>query len=280
MKTRSSLLTHSAACTPAEVFDVVVLGGGPAGVVCACELVQQGCRVVLIEAGGGTERIEGLSPRVVQLLQQRGLAPALQAVTERLPRQVYWGEWPGAGQAEASANGEHLVRRPYFDQLLREQAVARGVSLLQGRVRDYAAPLHQLASVRLADGRCIRAGFVLDARGRRGQSGRQQWRAPASVAVSAWLQGLEMTPGTRIQALEQGWLWQARAAADEAVWVQWVQDARALAADSSGPEAVLLAAVQAAGGGQVRLANRGAGRRPGWWCALRIFDCSCRILMV
>ncbi|MFF1445068.1 FAD-dependent monooxygenase, partial [Streptomyces sp. NPDC058295] len=59
---------------------VVVVGGGPVGLLLACELAGFGVRVVVVEARGvvsGRPKATTLHARTVQVLARRGYLPAL-----------------------------------------------------------------------------------------------------------------------------------------------------------------------------------------------------------
>lgn len=204
-------------------FDVIIAGGGPAGVLCACELYALGYQVGLVDVGEVSARLEGLAPRAVQLLQHKGLESALQAVSAYQARQVSWGS------LRDSSNGEHLVDRPQFDALLRRSAEQCGIIGIKQRIVRFQ-PDDQHVHVHLAQGEPLLARFVVDARGRRANRMEHAKRAPKNVALAAWLQVAEWPVGTQIIALEQGWLWSAKAASKRDVWVQLLVDAHTLPA--------------------------------------------------
>lgn len=204
-------------------MDVAILGGGPAGALCAAELGEEH-DVVLIDRGRERQRLEGLSPRAATLLESKALGHALATLGPPLARRVRWATFGRAMGGEV--NGEHLVARPGFDRALREDAGARGARLLRASVRGVSAPRDAAVDVAFDGGR-LRARFVVDARGRganRRAAEDGPRRAPLNLAVAAFVDGLPFASGTEIRALEQGWLWLARARADAPCWAQLLID--------------------------------------------------------
>lgn len=127
------------------VFDVAVVGAGPAGAATARRLALAGRRVVLIERSRfDAPRVgESLAPNVQPLLRELGVWPGFLALSPR----PSWGTRSVWGEAEERAHshvfhpfscGWHVDRRA-FDHLLADAAVAAGAVLLAGEtVRDAA----------------------------------------------------------------------------------------------------------------------------------------------
>ncbi|MCG8359916.1 MAG: FAD-dependent monooxygenase, partial [Kiloniellales bacterium] len=66
--------------------DVIVAGGGPAGVLTAILLARRNHSVVLLTGGRSRPRIEGLSQRVLDALRAQGLEAAASAVGPEVER--------------------------------------------------------------------------------------------------------------------------------------------------------------------------------------------------
>ncbi|WP_299904361.1 FAD-dependent monooxygenase [uncultured Paracoccus sp.] len=198
----------------AQDFDVLVVGGGPAGSVFAILAARNGCRVALIDPNRSAPRSEGMSPRLQGWLQQAGLFDAAEMRAVMAPRTSFWDGAP------VQANAELIVDRAAVDAYLRRMAGAAGVRVIEGS----ALPLP--GRVAMDGGQIMTARFVIDARGRRAHRSRPLvTRGPATIAIGAGLQvDPAQGPGSRIVPLDQGWLWQA-ARGDGTAWAQLTLDA-------------------------------------------------------
>lgn len=199
------------------LFDIVTAGGGPAGAAASILLKRAGARVALVDGGAPPARVEGLSPRVVAILAAQGLAA--EGVGPAVARQADWGKLTGA------PNREHPVERAAFDAGLWAQAAAEGVTVISGTIRRAAS-----GRLDLADGRSIRAGLIVEARGRRAPAAAGRRRGPGTVAIGGWT-GAPRAHAS-IAAQPDGWVWTAPM--PEGAWTQVVVDA---ATARSGPAA-------------------------------------------
>ncbi len=101
--------------------DAIVAGAGPAGVLTAVQLSRLGHDVLLLAAGRSRPRIEGLSQRVVDILQAQGLDRALRAVGPAVTREALWNR-EGGGR-----NREYVTNREVFDAALLQDCRAAGL---------------------------------------------------------------------------------------------------------------------------------------------------------
>lgn len=144
-----------------EAAEVLILGGGPAGVVLARRLAALGLPVALVSAPR-PPAWEGMSPRVVEGLRRAGCTEAVAAAGEPARRTARWD-----GRT-SDLNGEHVVERAALDAALLRDAAAAGVRIVAATVagvrREDGGGWRALGTAgdRLAAGR-----FLVEARGRR-----------------------------------------------------------------------------------------------------------------
>ncbi len=112
-----------------EKFDVVVVGGGPAGATAATELARAGHSVLLLERGGRIKPCGGaIPPRLIEDFQ---IPPSLLAARVNSARMVS----PRGREVDMPINGGFvgMVDREVFDPWLRERASAAGVEVRRAR---------------------------------------------------------------------------------------------------------------------------------------------------
>ena len=215
--------------TPAEPYDVVVVGGGPAGSATGGFLAQAGRRVLLVEREPFPRFHvgESLLPATLPILDRLG---AHKAIAERGFQVKY-----GATFHDQESGLEHTfyflrdkpwppyayqVPRAEFDALLLEHAKKLGVDVRQ--------PATALAVAFDADGVTVtaeshgqrtemRARFLVDATGRAGLlsqtlGGRERIPNLGKVALFAHWRGAWRAPAPdegniRIYVFEHGWFW-------------------------------------------------------------------------
>ncbi|MFQ5845627.1 MAG: NAD(P)/FAD-dependent oxidoreductase, partial [Planctomycetota bacterium] len=167
-----------------SAWDVVVVGGGPAGACAARAALREGVRVLLLERDAlPAERICGeyLCPGAVRDLRSLGFGPVLGALRSRPLRGMRLHS-PGGREVVTRFPAESpglSVRRFELDPLLVEECGAeawRGAKVVHVETGPDAAWL------RLADGSCVEAAVVIGADGRHGVVAREAglWeRVPA-----------------------------------------------------------------------------------------------------
>src|SRR5438067_8245764 len=121
-----------------NTWDVLVVGGGPAGAAAAYWLADAGHRVLAIEKKHFPREKtcgDGLTPRAVRQLHDMGLADrlagfqrfdGLRSIAHGVTLELAWPDHP-----DFPSYG-YVVRRRELDEMVAEQAVKAGATLHQG----------------------------------------------------------------------------------------------------------------------------------------------------
>ncbi len=111
-----------------ETYDVIVVGGGPAGATAAHNIAQQGAKVLLLDKGGRIKPCGGaIPPRLIRdydipahLIVARIDAARIVSPTGRLAHMPVDGSYVG------------MVDREQFDEYLRDRAAEEGAARITG----------------------------------------------------------------------------------------------------------------------------------------------------
>lgn len=151
-----------------ELFDVVVVGGGPAGATAAHELACAGRSVLLLDRAWRTKPCGGAVPP--QLLRDFKIPPSLLVARVNTARVIS----PKARKVDIPVGNGFvgMVDRDVFDEWLRQRAVDAGVERRIGTFTQYARGDDGLAVLTYTDGRSrqgetrtVRARYVIGADG-------------------------------------------------------------------------------------------------------------------
>ena len=212
-------------------YDVVVVGGGPAGSTAATMLASQGLDVLLLER----ERFprehvgESMLPASIPVLQELGVLGDMEEAgfLPKYGATMVWGkdETPWSWYFEETNTRyphSYQVWRPQFDQILLDNSRRHGVDVREGhRVTEVVFDCGRAAGVRYQDedgvSQEMDAGFVVDASGQGGvlaaRLGLRQWDSFfQNLAVYGYYTGAKRLPGRDetnifIEAHPRGWLW-------------------------------------------------------------------------
>ena len=156
-----------------ELFDAVVVGGGPAGATAAADLARGGRHVLLLDRAGRIKPCGGaIPPRLVRdfgipdnMIVARATAARIVSPTDKHAHMPIDGGYVG------------MVDREHFDEWLRERAAAAGAERRTGRFERVGRDPDGVAVVHYAgpDGTAaqVRARAIIGADGAKSQVAKQ-----------------------------------------------------------------------------------------------------------
>ncbi len=214
------------------VWDVIVIGGGPAGASAAAKLATEGAAVLLIEKSRRSvfQGVSVLLPQIKPLFRQFGILPKLDTIEFKQGNGFYFTDQKGKEyrvlfqDSFDQRNSEALLMdRTAFDRLLLNHAAQRGVELLEGwkAVKPVVEKDH-IVSLRLQHAaskkeQTVRGNFFIDASGREcvlaemmGEIRRMEFHdMNAYIAVFEYGNSAPKSDGDliRIHRFSNGWAW-------------------------------------------------------------------------
>ena len=179
-------------------FEVIVVGGGPAGATAATDLSRLGRRVLLLDRGGRIKPCGGAVPP--RLLRDFEIPESLLVARSTCARVIS----PKLRKVDMHINGfVGMVDRDVFDEWLRNRAAASGAErqtgVFQRLTRDDAGMPLVHCTVRKADGTArpmvYRAGAVIGADGAASRVRQSIGGAPEIPYVAAYHEIIESPAG-------------------------------------------------------------------------------------
>ena len=154
------------------MIDVIVVGGGPTGLMLSCELRLHGVRVVVLERltePTGQSRGQGLHTRSVELMDQRGLLDRFLAVSEKFQVGGLFGgivkPWPD--RLDTAHPYGVATPQPVTERLLEERALELGTEIRRGCEVIGLSQDEDGVTVELADGTRLRSRHLVGCDGGR-----------------------------------------------------------------------------------------------------------------
>ncbi|SFW84078.1 rifampin monooxygenase [Amycolatopsis australiensis] len=154
------------------MFDVIIAGGGPTGVMLAAELRLHGVEVLVLERDAEPTKVVralGLHARSIEVMDQRGLLERFLELGTKYPVGGFFAGIPKPpperlDTAHAYTLGLH---QPVIDRLLTEHALELGAEIRRGREVTGLSQDDDGVTVELADGTRERARFLVGCDGGR-----------------------------------------------------------------------------------------------------------------
>ncbi|MDT9693313.1 rifampin monooxygenase [Streptomyces sp. P9(2023)] len=154
------------------MYDVIVVGGGPTGMMLAAELRLQGVRVVVLERDAEPTKVVralGLHARSVEVMDQRGLLERFLELGRQYPVGGFFAgiDMPAPERLDTAHPYVLGIQQPTIDRLLTEHAAELGVEIRRGVEAVGLSQDEDGVTVELADSTRLRSRYAVGCDGGR-----------------------------------------------------------------------------------------------------------------
>jgi 2-polyprenyl-6-methoxyphenol hydroxylase-like FAD-dependent oxidoreductase len=154
------------------MFDVIVAGGGPTGLMLAGELRLHGARVLVLEKEAEPNKVVralGLHVRSIEVMDQRGLLEQLLALGTQYPLRGFFAgiAKPTPDRLDTAHPYILGIPQPTVDRLLAEHAAALGAEIRRGCELVGLSQDDHGVTAELADGARLRSHYLIGCDGGR-----------------------------------------------------------------------------------------------------------------
>ncbi|MFD4403846.1 rifampin monooxygenase [Nocardia sp. NPDC058499] len=154
------------------MFDVIITGGGPTGMMLACELRLHGVPVVVLEKDAEPSefiRGTGLHVRSIEILDQRGILERFLAHGQKYPLRSHFAGIDKAVPTGLDTAHPYIlgIPQPITDRLLTERAQELGAEIRRGCELTGLEQDEHGVTAELADGTRLRSRYLVGCDGGR-----------------------------------------------------------------------------------------------------------------
>lgn len=197
-----------------KLFDIAIIGCGPAGAVLSRELCLMGYQVITFSKARTFSGFEGLSERAWKGLEHNGCHNALASVGAEVRRIAQWNG------DRLELNRERVVERQNLDEALIQDVMAVGAKVSNSKVRHLTpGPAGWEIHHGSHKDTPVRARYLVEARGRQASRTKASWTlGPATMSLGRrYISSEHQKAMTWVATFEQGWAWYAANSTGRAV---------------------------------------------------------------